>query len=57
MKVEITSPSDKVEKAVMAQLVRVLEDEPKGLTVAEIDRKASTFEVPSGPMLINGQWW
>ena len=57
MKVEITSPSDKAEKAVMAHLVRVLEDEPKGLTVTEVDKKASTFNVPSGPMLINGQWW
>ena len=57
MKVEITSPSDKAEKAVMAHLVRVLEDEPKGLTVTELDKKASTFNVPSGPMLINGQWW
>ena len=66
MKVEITSPSDKVQKAVMAHFVRVLEDEPKGLTVTEIKHVAGnefggeftnqTFKLPQGPALINGQW-
>jgi hypothetical protein len=57
MKVEITSPSPEAEKAVMAHLVRVLKDEPKGLTITEINEKESTFEIPQGPMLINRQWW
>jgi len=56
MKVEITSPDPQVEKAVMAHLVRVLGDEPKGLTVTEINEKEASFEIPQGPMLINGQW-
>lgn len=57
MKIEITSPSPQAEKAVMAHLVRVLEDEPKGLTITEIKEKEATFEIPQGPMYINGQWW
>ena len=57
MKIEITSPSPQAEKAVMAHLVRVLEDEQKGLTITEIKEKEATFEIPQGPMYINGQWW
>ena len=56
MKVEITSPDPQVKKAVMAHLVRVLEDEPKGLTVTEINKKEASFEIPHGPMFLNGQW-
>ena len=52
MKVEITSPNPKVEKAVLAHLGKVLEDKPKGLSAKEI-----TFEMPQGPAFINGKWY
>ena len=57
MKVEITSSDPQVEKAVMAHLVKVLEDEPKGLTATEINEKDCTFEMPQGPAFINGIWY
>ena len=41
------------QKPVMAILVKVLEDKPKGISKKE----AKKLNVPSGPMLINGQWW
>ena len=52
MKVEITSPDPEVEKAVLAHLVKVLEDKPKGLSAEEI-----AFEMPQGPAFINGKWY
>ena len=56
MKIKITSPDRQVEKAVMAHLVKILEDEPKGLTATEINEKDCTFEIPQGPAFINGTW-
>ena len=41
------------QKPVMAILVKVLKDKPKGVSMAEVKK----LNVPSGPMLINGQWW
>ena len=41
------------QKPVMAILVKVLKNKPKGISKTE----AKKLNVPSGPMLINGQWW
>ncbi len=56
MKVEITSPDPKVQKAVMAHLVKVLEDKPRGLNVTEVNEKMGSFEIPQGPAFIFGKW-
>jgi len=37
-----------------AKLVTIIENKPNGLPIGEIKNK---IQVPSGPMLINGQWW
>tara|TARA_Y100000310_G_scaffold183629_1_gene183750 strand:+ start:71 stop:247 length:177 start_codon:yes stop_codon:yes gene_type:complete len=57
MKVEITSPNPQVEKAVLAQLVRVLEDAPKGQSIAELREAGVSFEMPQGPAYIDGKWY
>ena len=41
------------QKPVMAILVKVLKDKPKGMSMTKVKK----LNVPSGPMLINGQWW
>ena len=50
-KVIIDSPDAQVAKAVEAKLVAILRDKPKGLPLNKV-----RFEIPQGPMLINGQW-
>ena len=55
---------EKQNEPVMAILVRVLEDKPKGITVAELQmtgevriESSQTFEIPQGPARIGSQWW
>ena len=57
------------DKPVMAKLIRVLEDSPKGVSQAELNKVAvegfhvkgeilnQTFEIPQGPARIGSQWW
>ena len=54
-KVEVVSPDPQVEKAVVAHLVRVLDPHCHGVALKEIKEEAD-FQIPQGPMLINGQW-
>ena len=58
---------EKQDKPVMAIFIRVLEDKPKGVSVAELNKIVGTecggkiinqtFEIPQGPMRIGSQWW
>ena len=46
------------QKPVMAILVKVLKDKPKGIPKTEATRVLTgKLNVPNGPILINGQWW
>ena len=58
------SMEEKQDKPVMAKLVKVLEDNPKGVTVAELQMtgevrmdEVKAFEIPQGPARIGSQWW
>tara|TARA_Y100000310_G_scaffold8750_1_gene9240 strand:- start:453 stop:677 length:225 start_codon:yes stop_codon:yes gene_type:complete len=44
-------------KPVVAKLVKVLEDSPKGISQAELKKAVGTFEIPQGPARIGSQWW
>ncbi len=55
---------EKQDKPMMAKLVKVLEDKPKGITVAELQMTGEVriesnqiFEIPQGPARIGSQWW
>ena len=55
---------EKQDKPMMAKLVKVLEDKPKGMSLAELQMTGEvriesnqTFEIPQGPMRIGNQWW
>ena len=60
---------EKQDKPMMAKLVKVLEDKPKGVSLAEFQMTGEvriecsdkisnqTFEIPQGPMRIGNQWW
>jgi len=51
----------------MAIFIRALEDKPKGVSVAELNKIVGTkcggkilnqtFNIPQGPMRIGSQWW
>ena len=57
------------DKPVMAKFIRVLEDSPKGISQAELNKVAAegfhvkgeilnqAFEIPQGPARIGSQWW
>ena len=60
---------EKQNKPIMAKLIRVLEDSPKGVSQAELNKVAAegfhvngeilnqTFKIPQGPARIGSQWW
>lgn len=55
---------EKQDEPMMAKLVKVLEDKPKGISLAELQMTGEvriesnqTFEIPQGPMRIGNQWW
>ena len=58
---------EKENKPVEAIFVKVLEDSPKGISQAELNRVVGTecggeisnqaFKIPQGPTRIGNQWW
>ena len=55
---------EKQDKPVMAKFIKILEDNPKGVTVAELQMtgevrmdEVKAFEIPQGPARIGSQWW
>jgi hypothetical protein len=55
---------EKQDKPVMAKIVKVLEDNPKGVTLTELQMtgevrmdEVKAFEIPQGPARIGSQWW
>ena len=58
------SMKEKQDKPVMAKFIKMLEDNPKGVTVAELQMtgevrmdEVKAFEIPQGPARIGSQWW
>ena len=60
---------EKQSEPVMAKFIKVLEDSPKGVSQAELNKVAAegfhvngeilnqTFKIPQGPARIGSQWW
>ena len=58
---------EKQSEPVTAKFIRVLEDSPKGIPQAELNKLVGTeyggkilnqtFKIPEGPMRIGSQWW
>ena len=60
---------EKQDKPVMAKFIKVLEDSPKGVAQAELNKEAvedfhvkgetlnQTIKIPQGPARIGSQWW
>ena len=61
------SMKEKQNEPVMAEFIRVLEDNPKGVSQAKLNKIIGSeyggkilnqeFKIPQGPMRIGSQWW